>query len=408
MQVDLGKHTCYLIVSGSHSYGGQTDESDYDLRGWCIPPKEWFYNFTLNFDQNDEKFPFNEYVFRNNLGVYCAQHGYRQPGERERIDHCVYHVLKFFKLCAKCNPNLIENLYVEDEDILIINEFGMKVRENRELFLSARAKHTYTGYAISQLKRINTHRRWLLNPPQQKPERKDFGLPETSVIPADQREAAEKLIDSKVRDWLLRDAELLGTTDLALFHDKLKDFVANILSSRDLVVSLQDEQKLIDVARFTAMKQIGMTENYISVLQAEKKYRTRLNEWKQYQNWKENRNPERAKLEAKFGFDVKHGMQLVRLLVMGKELLLTGKVTVKVPKADRQFFLEVRQGEWSYEQIIEYLDGQIEEFDAIYSENRYVVPYQPDYKKLGELCFDVIDRYHHDQDNAAPARPFIS
>ncbi len=391
MEFDLARRTCYLIVSGSHSYGGQTEDSDYDLRGWCIPPREYFLTFDKRFDQNDQKFEFVEYPFASELADYIALFGYRSPPEDEIVDHCIYSVHKFFKLAADCNPNLIENLFVDESEVLICNEFGRRVREHRDLFLSARAKHTFTGYAVSQLKRINTHRRWLLHPPGNKPERRNFGLPESSVIPADQREAAEKLVTAKVREWLLQDAEVLGRTELALFHNKLRDFVASVLSSRDLVMSLSDEQQLFDVARLSAMQQLGMSSNYIAVLQAEKKYRSAINEWKQYQHWKESRNPERAKLEAEFGYDTKHGMQLVRLLVMGRELLTEGKVVVK--RSDRQFFLDVRQGRWSYERIIKYLEDAEAELSEIYRNKRYVVPHKPKVKDLSKLCLGIVEEY---------------
>lgn len=303
MNFDLSERTSYLIVSGSHSYGGHGPDSDYDLRGWCIPPKSDFLTFKDRFQQDSSKHRYDQYPFLALLRHYIESNGYRVPPDDEIIDHCIYSIHKFFRLTADCNPNLIENLYVDEEDVLLCNEWGRRVRENRELFLSARAKHTFTGYAVSQLKRINTHRRWLMDPPERKPERSEYGLPDTSVIPADQRMAAEKLIDSQVREWLLQDADILGSSELALLHGKLTDFVAAILSSKDMVVTFSDERKLFDAARLAAMKQLDMSDNYVAVMQAEKKFRARQKEWKQYQEWKANRNPERAKLEAEYGYD---------------------------------------------------------------------------------------------------------
>ena len=231
----------------------------------------------------------------------------------------------------------------------------------------------------------------MLHPVEKQPQRRDYGLPETGVIAGDQRQAAEKLITSKVREWLLQDSEIMGRTELALFHDKLKDFIANILSSKDLVVKFTEEEKLFDSARLCAMKQLGMTENYISVLQAEKKYRSDLNEWKQYQHWKKTRNPERAKLETKFGYDTKHGSQLVRLLVLGKELLTTGNITVK--RDDRDFFLGVKRGEWSYEKIIKYLEKSEVELNDIYKNKKYVVPHNPPMNAISALCQEIVEEY---------------
>lgn len=389
MNFNLKSRTCYLIISGSHSYGGQNQWSDYDLRGWCIPPREYFHTFDKKFEQSDRDFSYFEYPFSTKLHEYCLTNNFRLPDGDEKIDHCIYDIRKFFRLAADCNPNLIENLFVDDNEVLICNKWAQKVRDNRHLFLSARAKHTFLGYSISQLKRINTHRRWLLNPREKQPQRKDYGLPETNVIPGDHRGAAEKLITSKVREWLLQDAEIMGRTELALFHDKLKDFVAAILSEKDLVVSFTDEQKLFDAARLVAMKQLGMTENYISVLQAEKKYRSASNEWQQYQQWKKTRNPDRAKLEAKFGYDCKHGSQLIRLLVLGKELLTTGKITVK--RDDRDFFLDVKRGKWSYEKIIKYLEEAEAAFTDIYKNKKYVVPHNPPINKLSALCQEIVE-----------------
>ena len=42
-------------------------------------------------------------------------------------------------------------------------------------------------------------------------------------------------------------------------------------------------------------------------------------EWDQYEHWLKERNPARAELERKYGYDTKNGMHLVRLMLMGQE-----------------------------------------------------------------------------------------
>ncbi len=39
--------------------------------------------------------------------------------------------------------------------------------------LDLRAGYTFSGYAVAQLKRIKTHRRWLIHPPTHKPTRQE-------------------------------------------------------------------------------------------------------------------------------------------------------------------------------------------------------------------------------------------
>lgn len=388
--MDITLHNLhYLVMAGSHSYGLATNESDYDLRGWCIPTHDYFTTFDKKFEQNDQKFEYKDYPFKGFLDAYIAKNKLRTPQPAETIDHCIFDVRKFFKLASDCNPNIIELLFVDDQDILIMTPFGKMVRDNRDLFLSARAKFTFTGYAYSQLKRINLHRRYLLHPIEAKPSRAEYGLPATSVIPADQREAAETMITDQVRGWLLQDAEI-DRTVLSGIHDKLSDFLANILAAKDLVLELTDEEQLIDLARLSAMNQMGMTKNYISVLQAEKKYRTRLKEYSLYNDWKKNRNPARAVLEEKFGMDCKHASQLIRLLLGGKEILTKGTLTVRRPQEELDMIKSVRTGGWTYEQLIEYLEKFDAELRTIYDEKKYVVPHHPDIVKLSSLCNDIV------------------
>jgi len=138
------RNKIYVVRSGSHSYGLNTPESDVDIRGVFIPDKE--------------------YILGNQR---IEQYG---PTSDDQV---YYALAKFIHLATNCNPNIIELLFVEDRDVQFINDFGRKLRENRELFLSKKAKHTFSGYAAAQLKRIQGHYKWIQNPPEQ-PNRDDF------------------------------------------------------------------------------------------------------------------------------------------------------------------------------------------------------------------------------------------
>lgn len=133
----------YKCLVGSKAYGLDTPTSDTDIKGICILPKEYY--FGLNrFEQDDS--------------------------EKETS---IYSLQKFMRLAADCNPNIIEMLFVDRNDILFINDYGKILLHNRNMFLSKRAKFTFSGYAFAQLKRIKGHRKWIVNP-QVKPDRLDF------------------------------------------------------------------------------------------------------------------------------------------------------------------------------------------------------------------------------------------
>src|SRR3990172_2078508 len=169
-------HTIFLTKHGSHAYGTNTPKSDIDIRGVCIPPREYFFGFHKRFEQAESK----------------------------EVDCTIYDIRKFFHLASDCNPNILEFLWIDPSDWILPEprhrdreNLWMRILRHREEFLSKKIVYTYRGYAISQLKRIQTHRRWLLNPVEHKPTREEFGLPERTLIPADHLAAAQSAIDRK-------------------------------------------------------------------------------------------------------------------------------------------------------------------------------------------------------------------
>jgi hypothetical protein len=296
--------TIFLTRAGSHAYGLATPESDLDLRGVAIPPKEYFLGFAQRFEQAEAVDP----------------------------DLVIYDIRKFFQLAAACNPSIIELLWTEAEDHLLVTPSGQRLLERRALFLSRRARHTFSGYAVAQLKRINTHRRWLVTPPTHKPTRAEFGLPETSVLSADILGAIEAVEQKAVQD--------------------LTDIPAHVMD----------------------------------LYRRERAYQNALREWRQYEHWKTQRNPKRAALEAKMGFDGKHAAHLVRLMRMCREILETGAVIVKRP--DRDELLAIRNGAWSYEQLMQWSEQEDRVLEEVMA--RSSLPNTPDSHTLDALCMSLV------------------
>lgn len=296
--------TIFLTRAGSHAYGLATPESDLDLRGVAIPPSEYFLGFAQRFEQADATDP----------------------------DLVIYDIRKFFQLAAACNPSILELLWTAGEDHLVITPLGQRLLEHRALFLSRRARHTFSGYAVAQLKRINTHRRWLVTPPTHKPTRAEFGLPETSVLSAD----------------------ILGAIEAV-------------------------EQK-------AAQDLAAIPAHVMDLYRRERAYQNALREWRQYEHWKAHRNPKRAALEAKMGFDGKHAAHLVRLMRMCREILETGAVVVKRP--DREELLAIRNGAWSYEQLMQWSEQEDHALEEISEHSP--LPSAPDSRTLDVLCVTIV------------------
>lgn len=302
----LPTRTIYITRHGSHAYGLNTPESDLDLRGIAIPPKEYFLGFLKRFEQAESKDP----------------------------DLTIHDIRKFFALAADCNPNIIEMLWSDEEDHLLVTPVGKKLLDARALFLSRKAKSTFSGYAIAQLKRIKTHRKWLLDPPTHKPIREEFQLLETSLLPAD----------------------ILGAMQSNIEQDptREKDYPTYIMT----------------------------------LYHRERAYQNALREWQQHETWKAQRNPKRAALEAKYGYDSKHASHLVRLMRMCREILTNGQVIVK-RRADRDELLAIKQGAWKYEGLITWAEQQDRELAAL--EKSSLLPHSPDRDRLDQLCMEIVE-----------------
>lgn len=121
----LGKHIILLGLAGSYSYGTNIETSDIDVRGIAMNRKSDLIGLTQ----------FEQYV-------------------DDYTDTVVYGFNKMITLLLSCNPNTIELLGLNHEHYLYLNEIGRMLLDNRKLFLSKRAIHSFGGYADAQLRRL--------------------------------------------------------------------------------------------------------------------------------------------------------------------------------------------------------------------------------------------------------------
>ncbi len=134
----------------------------------------------------------------------------------------------------------------------------------------------------------------------------------------------------------------------------------------------------------------GLSDNFIQNFFREKEYEAALNNYKHFLSWKENRNPERALSEGKIGYDVKFAYHIIRLYRMCCEILETGKVIVRRP--DREDFIEIRNGGWSYEKLLEESDKLFEKLKALYETSK-ILPDYPDRKAINNLLLTCTQEF---------------
>lgn len=110
-------------------------------------------------------------------------------------------------------------------------------------------------------------------------------------------------------------------------------------------------------------------------------YSNAHNRWTNYQTWLRDRNPYRHELEEKYGYDTKHGMHLVRLISEGEELLGTKYITL--PRPDAKFLLEVKNGLFTYDQIVQYAEDGDKRLQEVHDKSD--LPHSSDKKVIEKI-----------------------
>jgi len=138
----------YEAQTGSVAYGVSSDNSDIDIYGFCIPPKDIIFphvaGVIFGFDKDYTRF--DQY----------QQHHIIDKGSDKTYDITIFNIVKYFRLCTDGNPNMIDSLFVPRRCVIFSTPIGEIVRSNRQLFLSKKCWFTHKGYAYSQLSKMNS------------------------------------------------------------------------------------------------------------------------------------------------------------------------------------------------------------------------------------------------------------
>lgn len=121
----LDDNIILLGLGGSYAYGTDNEDSDLDIRGIALNTRR---NIILGND-------FEQVVERN-------------------TDTTIYSFDKMIKLLCSCNPNTIEILGLRESDYIYMSDVGFELLDNKRMFLSQVAAHSFGGYANAQLRRL--------------------------------------------------------------------------------------------------------------------------------------------------------------------------------------------------------------------------------------------------------------
>ena len=247
-------------------------------------------------------------------------------------DTTIYSFQKMLKLLSNCNPNTIEILGLRPEDYLIVTAAGRKLLEEGEIFLSKKAIYTFGNYAKSQLNRLINR----------------------SGRAADHLVENEKRSLSKV------------CTNLENRYPGLK------------VDLSEDEDIRINWATGSAIpiEQVTAILNELNTV---------------HKDYKKSVRNDKATTHGKL---CKHAMHLIRLYMMGIEIL--GKQEIKTYRdgADHDFLMDIRSGKYMEADGItptKEFEALVSDYQAKFEEaaKKTTLPDLPDIRKINDLAIRI-------------------
>lgn len=276
---DVEQYKIFEFVRGSQAYGTSTPESDEDIGGIFMPPRDVILGVSK-------------------VNVFDKW----QDESGEKIDKSMYNMNSAFDLFIDNNPNMLDFLFAPERCIKFTSPTWERIREIRDEFLCTKAKFTFTGYAYAQLKRLESHRTFLKHPIEKKPERAEFGLPETSMFPETQIEVTARLSSQYVkeedRDAFMNDITAIMHSEGALTFKKYIAPELYPLAITDFKRGMHNFLRMI-----SSLSGHFLKDEYQDMANKELQFLTKMKEWDAFSEWKKNRNAKRAEIEAKTGFD---------------------------------------------------------------------------------------------------------
>ncbi len=328
-------------IAGSHAYGTAVAGSDEDRRGVFVMPRSFGAGLTPLEQVADEKS--NE--------VY-------------------YEIGHFIALLLKNNPNALELLAMPDDCVLYRHPLFELLKP--EWFLSKLCARTFGEYAMGQIRKARGLNKKIVNPqPAQRLALLDF-----CHVPAGQGSVP-------VLAWLAArglEPNHCGVTAVqhtagiyAIYHDPAGGY-RGLTSPKDP-----------DAIVFSSVPKEAVPTTWMHLNQDA--FKAHCKAHREYWEWVGQRNEERYRtnIEHGRGYDSKNLMHTLRLLDMAGEIAAEGVLRIRRP--NREFLLRIRNGEFSYEELVARAEAQLAAVQAAFTTSN--LPAEPDRQLASHLLAEI-------------------
>ena len=370
----------YEYVRGSHLYSTNVETSDVDQGGIYIMPNNTLLGLGLDY-QNEIKDKTN--------------------------DKCIWELGRFMELALSSNPTVLEALFVPDDKVIYEHPVIKEIRSHKEEFISKKCFAPFGGYAVSQIKKAQGQNKKIHWDIEQMTRKTVLDFCYTSHNQG----------SINIQDWLKEnhlDQRYCGLVNIpnrpgiyGLYYDWASYYKFEVYDSEKELLgrepSFEDFQNWCFDTRYRTvtcdkfmdydycMKTYNRVVNkefygYKGIVEPDDTsksntvrlssipkgelpiceisynsngYASHCKKYKEYEDWKEHRNPARyeSNLEGeKSGnpdmmYDCKNMMHCFRLMAMAKEIAEGKGVILDRTGIDRDFLLDVRNRKYGYSEL---------------------------------------------------------
>jgi hypothetical protein len=349
LTIDWVKQNGLLVfeaITGSKAYGLDTAQSDTDIRGVFILPKDMYYSLE-----------------------YTAQ------VSNETNDIVYYELKRFMELLSKNNPTMLEILDIPKQFVLYKDAIMNSLDTN--MFLSKLCEKTFANYAYTQIKKAYGLEKKIMNPVEE--ERK-------SVL--DFCYVYENKDVVSLKQFLTRrgwEQHELGLSVIPHLKDCYNLFYSNETRYSGVLRK--------EIANEVALSTIPKGESPIAMLYFNKDgYSVYCKKYKDYWDWVDKRNDARYNTTMSHGknYDSKNMMHVFRLLLMAKEIATEGKINVY--RKDREFLLSIKEGKYEYDELLAKAEALKNELPLLYKQSS--LPEMPDVESINKLLIKTRKEYY--------------
>lgn len=353
----------FETIIGSQAYGTQTPTSDVDKKFVYILPEDCI------------------------LGT-----GYIEQLNVNK-DYVGWEIRRFLELMASNNPTVLELLNSPEDCIITKHPMFDLILEQKDKFITKVCKNSFGGYAVQQIKKakgLNKKQNW----EKDKVTRKDV-LDFVYVIKGEKSIPWKKWNkDKESPDGKLYEEKFCGVVNVPNARDLYVvyfDYDANNCFNERIPEHMREASKawrkeeghpmgfgykgLVktgegqNVAESNQLRLSSIPKGQTpicNIIYNKDSYSTHCKDYKEYEEWLENRNEQRYVDTQAHGqkIDGKNMMHCMRLIRMAQEIGAGKGIIVRRP--DAQELLSIRRGEIDLDNLIDMAEEEIKRMDEIF------------------------------------------